>query len=202
MRGKVGGLIVNIGFSLSLASTPFASVLTRAPPIMLLLLLNSWASFSSIWGLGWGRRGSDLRDTRWGAERLCTGIQRLRPSLGAGRLPQGVAAAKLEAVTGTGRQRCLKLGGRVANWGKNRSGARPLEPVHSTAKRVPWLGLLPTSMGPWSRGPCCPSNPSWPVLHCHPSVREKKTQIALCPCPKPSEPPHCGCSRSPLLQGW
>lgn len=30
MRGKVGGLIVNIGFNLSLVLTSFASVLTRA----------------------------------------------------------------------------------------------------------------------------------------------------------------------------
>lgn len=90
---------MNLRFSRSLVLTWVAD---KARPMMPLPASDSWASFPSIWGVVWGGSRSDS-GTQGGVPSGCVrGPRGLQPSLGAGKLPRGVAAAKLGSVAGTG----------------------------------------------------------------------------------------------------
>lgn len=111
-----------------------AAVLTRAPPTCFSALLKAWL-FLRL-GVGLGREGERHQGYKMGWREA----QGTPAQPGSGRLPGGVAAAKLGAAL------CL-WEGLLQNEGRTVSGARPQEPVCTTAERVPCLGLL------WSRSP-------------------------------------------------
>lgn len=71
-RGKVGGKgapspqTLGLHPPLSLTLILLASVLTRAPAP----LLNSWVSFFSVWGVGWGGKGGRPQGYQRGVWRI------------------------------------------------------------------------------------------------------------------------------------